>query len=72
LFPRLKDEHKAKLLEELESKSDLKKPAMPQIKPDSEEYMTNFLKVSQDSKGTHSLQVFIQNLESHEQKSKIS
>ena len=75
LFQRLKDEHKMKLLMDLKKKSEEPKPKVSQIPVEEgqpPEMMTKFLKISQDSKGTHSLQVFLQNLESPENKTIIS
>jgi len=72
LFPRLKDQHKSKLLSDLEKICvGEKKPFLSQI-GEAPGDISQFLKVAQDSKGTHSLQVFIQNLESPEFKIRLS
>lgn len=47
-----------KLLMDLHNKSDEYKPKVPQIplqEGDEEQLMTKFLKISKDSKGTHSI-----------------
>lgn len=73
LFPWLKDHHKSKLLTDLEKICvGEKKPFISQIGQKNPGDISMFLKVAQDSKGTHSLQVFIQNLEGPEFKIRIS
>jgi hypothetical protein len=78
LFPRLKSEHKFKFLEELrKNRPGEKKPDYPQIPkkyyddPSSKE-LSNFLWIAMNAKGTHSLQVFIENLDSPEYKVLLS
>jgi hypothetical protein len=56
LFPRLKDHHKGRLLSDLEKlRIGFHKPYLSQIGEQHPGYISHFLNVAQDSKGTHSL-----------------
>ena len=73
LFPRLTNEQKLKLWKELElDMPNYYKPALQQVPSDVDVLMSKFLWIASNPKGTHSLQVFIETLESPEFKVLIS
>lgn len=77
LFPRLKDTHKLSLWKELEkTKEGETRQSYTQISDEitnkCSTEISNFLWIASNSKGTHSLQVFLENLENSNFKTLIS